>query len=346
MIAKEPDKKNSQDRLLAAGLEAERQMHFYLARAFGHKDDVMVFGDLRFPSQKDTCQIDHLVMHRWGLVIIESKSISGEIEVNEHEECTRRFGAREVGMPSPILQAGRQRDFLVDLLQQSRTQLRRKVFGLRHGGFGNCPVDLFAAISDHGRINRRGVDPPELKKADQIPLEIEKIIERHRRGASLLRGSLFSNDSMWDMNLDEMAGVREFLLERHQPKTGSPVVAAETPLMRAAVEEPTLARTTDKPIPPAELASRVVAETRPAVSNTLLACQHCASTDLRALHGRGVHPYYLRCSQCGKSTQFTWVCPSCGGEARVRKQGREFARWCKDPACGLEEIVFTNPEDE
>lgn len=60
MIAKEPDKKPSHDRLLAAGLEAERQMHFYLNRAFGHEDEVMVFADLRFPAEKDSCQIDHL----------------------------------------------------------------------------------------------------------------------------------------------------------------------------------------------------------------------------------------------------------------------------------------------
>ena len=102
MIAKEPDNKSSHDRLLAAGLEAERQMHFYLNRAFGHHDEIMVFGDLRFPAEKDACQMDHLVMHRWGLIIIESKSVSGEIEVNEHEEWTRRYGGHAQGMPSPI----------------------------------------------------------------------------------------------------------------------------------------------------------------------------------------------------------------------------------------------------
>ncbi len=32
---------------------AERQMHFYLERASGRKDDVVVFGDFRLPGGKD-----------------------------------------------------------------------------------------------------------------------------------------------------------------------------------------------------------------------------------------------------------------------------------------------------
>jgi len=342
VIAKEPDKKSSHDRFLAAGLEAERQMHFYLNRAFGHEDEVMVFGDLRFPAEKDACQIDHLVMHRWGLVIIESKSVSGEIEVNEHEEWMRRFGGHAQGMSSPILQAGRQRDFLLTLLQQHRGQLRRKVLGVRQGGFTHCPVDLFVAISDHGRIKRRGADPPELKKADQIPHEIEAIIERHRKGSSLLRGSTFSDDGMWDMNLEEMARVRDFLLERHQPRFGTGVAGTERPPALVWSEGLGDARETNMPNPQDDGRPPAVATPRSAGPAPAVACRHCASTDASMLHGRGPRPYYLRCAQCGKSTSLEWVCQSCGGEARIRKSRLEFTRWCKDPTCGFEELIFTN----
>jgi hypothetical protein len=73
------------------------------------------------------------------------------------------------------------------------------------------------------------------------------------------------------------------------------------------------------------------------------ACRHCASTDLRMVYGGGSRPYYFRCEECAKSTPTQWTCPSCGGEARIRKSGLQFTRWCKDPACGAEELVFSNP---
>ena len=289
MIAKAPDQKTSEDRFLSAGIEAERQMHFYLERAFGRADDVVVFGDLRLVDGNRVCQIDHLVMHRYGLAIVESKSVSGGVEVNEHEEWVRRFGGRVQGMPSPILQAGRQRDFLIPLLQEHRTKLRNRLLGLRQKGFLHCPVDIFVAISDHGRIKRRGVDPPELKKADQIPQAIQAIIERHRKGSSLLRGSARSNDGMWELNAEEMTRVRTFLLVRHQPRSGTsavPVVQALAGPLKEMVN--TLAQS-----PPPAAAARDGASASPSSkpapppSTALPACAHCASTDLRMVYGGG-----------------------------------------------------------
>jgi hypothetical protein len=220
-------------------------------------------------------------------------------------------------LPSPVLQARRQGQFLVGLLQDNREELRRKLLGLCQGGFQSCPVDLFVAISDHGRIKRHGANPPELKKADQIPSEIEETINRHKKGSSLLRGA-FSNDPLWDMTIAEMARVRDFLVERHQPRSATATAAA--------------------------LPARPTADTS-AADQFATICRHCGGGDVRMVCGRGPKPYYLRCSQCGKSTQLEWVCKACGGEARIRKARLEFTRWCKNPSCGFEELIFTNPSE-
>lgn len=335
---------SSNDRLLAAGFEAERQMHFYLSRAFGRKDDIMVFANLRFPTENDACQIDHLVMHRWGLVIVESKSVSGEIEVNEHEEWTRRSGGRVQGMPSPVLQARRQGQFLIGLLQDNREELRRKVLGLLQGGFKSCPVDIFVAISDHGRIKRHGANPPELKKADQIPHEIEEMIKRYRKGSGLLRGA-FSNDTLWEMGLEEMVRVRDFLLERHQLRSATVAAADALPPRLTADEGLNDMQAISVSSPSADSGQRAAASPTSAADHLVPICRHCASGDVCIAYGRGPKPYYLRCSQCGKSTQLEWVCKTCGGEARIRKSGLEFTRWCVNPSCGFEELVFTNPSE-
>ena len=61
-----------------AGARAEAQMAHYLKRAFGDDPLVRVFHDLRLPDAAggDAAQIDHLVLYRGGLVLIESNEIA------------------------------------------------------------------------------------------------------------------------------------------------------------------------------------------------------------------------------------------------------------------------------
>lgn len=47
-----------------AGVRAERQMAFYLRRAFASSDDYTVLNNIRITSSGDTAQIDHLVISR------------------------------------------------------------------------------------------------------------------------------------------------------------------------------------------------------------------------------------------------------------------------------------------
>ena len=117
MIIKELENIKTNDKFEQAGYNAESQLAFYLNREF--KDDplFLVFNNLRFEKAGDACQIDHLVLHRYGMVIIESKSVTTRVEVNELGEWKRWFNNDWQGMPSPILQAKRQGKFLKDYLE-------------------------------------------------------------------------------------------------------------------------------------------------------------------------------------------------------------------------------------
>ena len=72
-----------------AGAAAESQMAFYPHRAFDRNPETRVLHGLRLedsgqPEQDGSpgvCQIDHLVVHRWGMFIVESKSVTEEVRV-------------------------------------------------------------------------------------------------------------------------------------------------------------------------------------------------------------------------------------------------------------------------
>ncbi|MGB4811533.1 MAG: nuclease-related domain-containing protein [Methylophilaceae bacterium] len=174
MILKEKQLTNSTDPKLKAGEDAEKQMAFYLGRVFGKEKDCFVLNDLRITHKDDTAQVDHLIITRFGLFIIESKSVHGEISVNKHKEWTRTYMNKSQGMASPILQAEAQGRVLKDFIRENRELLLGKMlFGTTQKGFKFCPVFIYVAISDTGIIERK-TDIPELLKADQVSQAISE----------------------------------------------------------------------------------------------------------------------------------------------------------------------------
>jgi len=105
MIIKEVDSITSKDKFSQAGFKAEQKMAHYLSRAFKDNKDVLVLNGIRLQSDDDSIQIDHFIIHKYGMVIIESKSAVGTIEINEYGEW-RRLGYNR-GMASPVLQGER-----------------------------------------------------------------------------------------------------------------------------------------------------------------------------------------------------------------------------------------------
>ena len=82
MILKELEPFQSTDKLARAGRAAEEQMAFYLRRKFATSPDVRVFNNIRLEKNGDAAQIDHLVLYKHGVIIIESKSVTSEVKIN------------------------------------------------------------------------------------------------------------------------------------------------------------------------------------------------------------------------------------------------------------------------
>lgn len=250
MIAKPyVQKPQHPDPRLQAGDAAEGQMAHYLHRKFAEDPDVQVLHDLRLEDQRQTehdaapgvCQIDHLPVHRWGMFIVESKTVSEEVRVRPDgsggDEWSRLYKGREEGMASPIQQAKRQSAFLRDLLHRHRRDLvgrvpvgvralARAVRGSDQRGFKYTPIQLVVAVSDRGMIRcLDGWEEPQkpfrtfVSKADQVPEKIAKELEKHRVDRNPLRARLSSKYGLWQIEREEAVGVADFLAERHAEST-------------------------------------------------------------------------------------------------------------------------------
>ena len=104
MIFKDKSVKTVNSITAKAGLKQELDVAFFLRRAFKNHQQVYVINDYKFTFNNETAQIDHLVIYPYGFVLIESKSITGEVKVNELGEWARSYDNKWSGMPSPIKQ--------------------------------------------------------------------------------------------------------------------------------------------------------------------------------------------------------------------------------------------------
>ena len=350
MIVK-PYKKNKtarHDPRQQAGAVAEQQMAHYLHRRFIDDPETCVLQDLRIedraqPEQNGfpgVCQIDHLVVHRWGMFIVESKSVTQEVRVrsdgSDGDEWTRVYRGKESGMPSPIRQARRQSEFLRTFLHLHREELLGKgpfgsrtftkfLIGSDQRGFRHCPIQLIIAVSDKGKITREGWKEPQkpfrvfVTKADLATEKIDQEL-RHHRTASLT--GLTSRYGMWYMKGHEVMKVARFLAEWHVDRSDTVPPSKPAPADHCQESSP------DKAVRLGDVAEAV--------------CKHCGAKDLNA---RLKYSYYWHCNVCGKNTAMPNMCSVCGTEGRwnkavrIRKEGPKYLRHCKE--CGASETIWT-----
>ena len=300
----------NRETLARAGRKAEENLSHYLNRAFKSSPGFLVFNGIRLEKDSDAAQMDHLILHRYGLIIVESKSVASRVRINEHEEWARFWNGGWRGMPSPIKQAERQGEFLRDILQEHREQLRNKMFfGLKQGGFLAMPIDVLVSISDSGLIDRpRGKNAlPEVCKADQVSERIQEIHARYKK----MEGGLLSlpRDPPYTLNRDEIERLSFFLMQRHQP------------LISAASCRETVDFDYDAPVQSAVPVTTITEE-----HSSTLQCRDCSTGRIDIVYGR--YGYYFKCLACEGNTPLNRVCQKCGGKEKTRKEGRKFFAEC------------------
>jgi hypothetical protein len=351
MIVKELDYIEPSDKFEKAGYYAESQMAFYLSREFKDDPQFLIFNNLRFEKAGDACQIDHLVLHQYGMIIIESKSVTTRVEVNELGEWKRWFNNAWQGMPSPILQAQRQGKFLKDYLEEHVETLLGKILFMQ-AHFTKMPIDILVAISDSGIINRPKNDKLNtVFKADQIADRVKGIVSEYRKIDSLLS---FSLKSAYLFNMDEVPKISNFLLVHHKlskvktsltdrnstPITSHPI---NSPIKNPSIAKPIATVLPQKKIIPnvpsnlqkSEITNKpVVKVVKPTSQNT---CSHCQSSNLSIAYA---HNYFFRCDDCGKNTSIKNICSSCCDREKIRKSGLQFFTECEK--CATSQLFHIN----
>ncbi|MBU1620582.1 MAG: NERD domain-containing protein [Gammaproteobacteria bacterium] len=315
-----------------AGDQQEQDVAFYLRRAFKDEDRVRVFHDLQLCYDGEFAQIDHLIVYTFGFIVIESKSIKGEVRVNAQAEWSRSYRQQWQGMPSPVKQAQLQLKVLRDVLTNNHEKMLGRLLGLIQLGLGGRCYDVLCAISSDAIIDRSKT--PKDVAAKLVKTEfIADALKDLMRLPKLLPVALRVFDTRPAFNAEELKSICHFLLTEHlklRPEEQDVVQAIKpSPVKdRKVVDTQTVSvwQVAEKPLPATNQAVKAAATNTAQLVNGL--CKHCQTWDQLSVHA-GRYGYYLKCHMCQKNTALKQPCTQCHSPyTKVRKDAEKYLVDC------------------
>lgn len=155
---------------------AQDRMAYHLRRYFGKSEEVDVLNYLRVVSGTVATQVDHLLLHPFGLIVIERESLPDRVQIKDDGQWIRWRGDAAVEIRSPITRAYLRALSLKAFLDKYVKQ---------KGFFDSIELDVLVAVPDIDRILWPSMGYlPEVCKTDQVHERVNQRILQCRRAAT------------------------------------------------------------------------------------------------------------------------------------------------------------------
>ena len=305
MILKDKTLQNAVSPTAKAGQKQEQDVAFFLRRAFKDHKQVYVINDFKFTHNAETAQIDHLIVYPYGFVLIESKSIKGEVKVNNLGEWTRSLGNKWSGMASPIKQVELQQKLLREMLHANRETVLGKLFGLKQQSFEMRCWNNVCAVSSNAVIDRGSMPGEISKQLVKTEFLVDKLNELMKLRSKMVSALIF--DTRPDFNDEELKSITSFLMSQLDSNN---------------IEKEVIKKQIVKP--------EASVEKVKVITDAVLQCKSCGErTDYSAQHGR--YGYFIKCNKCDTNTAMKMPCPSCScNNTKVSKKKESYTLNCDD----------------
>jgi hypothetical protein len=156
---------------------AQEQMAYRLRRAFAGSQSLDVVNCLVLRTGSLQVQMQQLVLHPFGLILIDNLSLPGTISVDDDWKWTHVYRGESAAIPSPVTAAKVQALALDAFLKK---KVKQKSF------FNNLELDVLLAVPDVQAIHwpASGVFP-EVCNADEVPERVTACVAQYRQDAKM-----------------------------------------------------------------------------------------------------------------------------------------------------------------
>ena len=179
----------------------EKDAAYYINSYLKDSDRTVVLHDLRLKVGDYSVQIDHLLLHRTSIVILESKYFSSRLVYDKLNNAflVRNSKGKLKGIPDPRKQAERQ-----------ALELKRIINTLNLDRLLALNIDYFVLVSPKTVFS--GKMPPEIIKADQIKEKLDSRVDN----MSFFEG-VKRTLHLFKTSKESLVGAGKVLLQYHRP---------------------------------------------------------------------------------------------------------------------------------
>jgi hypothetical protein len=228
------------------GYKAEKENAYYLD--FGFKDSPrnIILHDIRIEHKGKVAQIDHIIINRLGIEVLESKSFTGTLTIKGDGSLDVKYGKKVQTFPNPIEQNKRHAEILSDFIKANmKLPSNYKLFGI--------PISSTVLINPKTTIASDTL-PKGFDRADSFTTHWdEKVNKMSTISVFKTLGTL--------IKMDKVKEIATFLLKHHQPKTYD--YAKKYPIKK---EQESI--------------------NKPTVKSTKKLCSKCNSDDIEIIYGK------------------------------------------------------------
>ncbi len=108
------------------GDRAEKEVSDYIKEQF---PGAVLLNNVFLKTERSVTQIDHILLCKWGIFVIETKSHNGKINIGK-KEWVQIYGEKVIRFHSPLLQNEVHRQALLRVLKKSRLFRKTPVKGI------------------------------------------------------------------------------------------------------------------------------------------------------------------------------------------------------------------------
>lgn len=221
--------------------EAQERIGQLLKRGFGLSNkgysSVRVFNGLRLEFGQHAIHFDHVLMHRYGFIVIENRAEQSDYMVNTLGEWTQLYHMSALRIPSPMNQVERKTSCLQSFLQHHRTLLRHQY--PKPLGF-HLPFDYMVVLNESYHLETiPSVVLPRVIKSQHLLGYIEQLIRARQKSAY---GTWGLKSPELELDIQEQYKITALLRTRHQPLKSLPRVVEKEPVLEEVVLPPLFGR--------------------------------------------------------------------------------------------------------
>jgi hypothetical protein len=188
---------------LKNGYEAEKQNAYYIDFYLNDSKNIVVLHDIRIQHNGQTAQIDHMLISRFGIELLESKSFTGETTINDDLSITVKYNGKNKSFENPIEQSKRHAKILHEFINKNFN------LGKRIEILGGFPIDNIVLLNPKTTITNKKLPQGFFRADSYISKRVEKIDNLNALDVIKFASKM--------IKIDTVKKIANFLVENHTP---------------------------------------------------------------------------------------------------------------------------------